>query len=73
MIITITGEWQAPTSVYCYIFQFSTLLLYDSCYDVMSSNEYRAPLFPDADEHASPADDDEGGENTRGRTPNVAQ
>ena len=39
----------------------------------MSSNEYRAPLFPDADEHASPADDDEGGENKRGRKPNVAQ
>ena len=28
--------------------------------------------IPGPDEHGSPADDDEGGENTRCRTPNVA-
>ena len=52
-----------------------------SSFTIHSSNDYltrvmsyaRARVFPGPGEHARPADDDEGGENTRCRTSNVAQ
>ena len=59
--------WLSPVNVFRY-FSF----IDSSCY-AKFSNEYCAPVFPGPDEHACPADENEDGENTRCRTPNVAQ